>query len=225
MPHLAPLFRFTTFPADAVRALTGANEGDAIGLGDAALAGDTYRLSRDAVPRRLTICDGPDGGQVVARGSEVGDAGEPLRIAACHSLMGETGEMIEVLVLEHASASMGLLLHLLPLSPLKPGTEYELIGSSTATAPDRFADIASVSFFAGTHLTLAGGAQARVEDLQGRRPAADTRPRPAADPMDRPPDAARRGGRGPDPHFRGDAQCRARPQAFAATQALHLAAP
>jgi len=114
----------------------------------------------------VTICDGPDGGQVVARGSEVGDAGEPLRIAACHSLMGETGEMIEVLVLEHASASMGLLLHLLPLSPLKPGTEYELIGSSTATAPDRFADIASVSFFAGTHLTLAGGAQARVEDLQ-----------------------------------------------------------
>ena len=120
------------------------------------------------LPRRLTICDGPDGGQVVARGSEVGDAGEPLRIAACHSLMGETGEMIEV---SRARArervpSGDLLLHLLPLSPLKPGTEYELIGSSTATAPDRFADIASVSFFAGTHLTLAGGAQARVEDLQ-----------------------------------------------------------
>jgi hypothetical protein len=166
MPHLAPLFRFKTYPASAVRALTGANEGDAIGLGDAAIPGDTYRLSRDVTPRRLTICDGPTGGQVVARGSEVGEAGEALSIADCHSFMGETGEMVEVLVLRHDSEADGMVLHLLPLSPLKPGTEYDLIGSSRATAPDWFADIASVSFFAGTHLTLAGGAQRPVEALQ-----------------------------------------------------------
>ncbi|MBF9060579.1 hypothetical protein HKCCSP123_15460 [Rhodobacterales bacterium HKCCSP123] len=166
MSHLAPLFRFKTFPASAVQALTGANEGDAIGLGNAAIPGDTYRLSRDARPRRLTICEGPDGGQVVALGSEVGEAGEALSIADCHSLMGETGEMIEVLVLRHDSEADGMVLHLLPLSPLKPGTEYELIGSSRAMAPDRFADIASVSFFTGTHLTLAGGAQRPVEALK-----------------------------------------------------------
>lgn len=34
-----------------------------------------------------------------------------------------------------------------------------------ATAPGRFADIASVSFLAGTHLTLANGKQVRVEHL------------------------------------------------------------
>lgn len=166
MSDFAPLFRFKTFPARAVQALSGANEGDALGLGVAAIPGDVYRLARDAKPRRLTICEGPSGGQVVARGSDVGVPGEALTIADCHSLMGEAGEMVEVLVLRHDSAADGTLLHLLPLSPLKPGTEYELIGSSRATAPDRFADIASVSFYAGTHLTLASGAQRPVEDLQ-----------------------------------------------------------
>lgn len=165
MTQFAPLFRFATYPAAAVRALTGANEGDPIGLGDAALPGDTYRLARDARSARLTICNGPGGGQVVARNSEVGAPGDPLTIAACHSLMGETGEMIEVLVLTRRGPDGSEHLDLLPLSPLVPGTEYELIGTSTDTAPERFADIASVSFFAGTHLTLASGAQRRVEDL------------------------------------------------------------
>ncbi len=166
MPTLAPQFRFAIYPASAVRALTGANEGDAIGLGDAALPGDTYRLAREAQPQRLTICDGPDGGQVVAEGSEVGRPGEPLRIADCHSFMGTKGEMIDVLVLERSGEAGGAVLHLLPLAPLEPGMEYDLIGSSTANAPEHFADIASVSFLAGTHLTLAGGEQRRVEDLK-----------------------------------------------------------
>jgi hypothetical protein len=166
MTDLAPLFRFATYPAAQLRALTGANEGDAIGLDDGAIPGDTYRLARDAEARRLTICDGPGGGPVVATGTEVGRPGEALAIAACHSFMGEAGEMIEVLVLSRDGGAEGQALHLLPLAPLRPGTEYELIGTSTTTAPGRFADIASVSFFAGTHLTLAGGAQARVEDLK-----------------------------------------------------------
>lgn len=167
MPDFTPLFRFATFPATAVRALTGANEGDPIGLGDAALPGDTYRLARDATPQRLTICDGEDGGQVVASGSEAGRPGDRLSIGDCHSFMGDRGEMIEVLVLKReGSDSEGVVLHLLPLAPLVPGREYELIGSSASTAPDRFADIASVSFLAGTHLTLAGGAQRKVEELQ-----------------------------------------------------------
>jgi len=165
MPSLAPLFRFSIFPASAIRALTGANEGDAIGLGDAALPGDTYRLAREARPQRLTICDGPDGGPVVAEGSEVGRPGEPLTIADCHSFMGTKGEVIDILVLERTSTEEGPVLHLLPLARLEPGMEYDLIGSSTANAPEHFADIASVSFLAGTHLTLAGGEQRRVEQL------------------------------------------------------------
>jgi hypothetical protein len=166
MADLAPLFRFATYPAGALQALTGANEGDPIGLGAAAIPGDTYRLARDARMERLSICDDPACGQRVALGSEVGQPGEALTITECHSLMDASGEMVEVLVLRREGEADGTTLHLLPLSPLRPGTEYELIGSSRAMAPDRFADIVSVSFFAGTHLTLAGGAQAPVETLK-----------------------------------------------------------
>jgi hypothetical protein len=166
MADLTPLFRFATYPAGALRALTGANEGDPIGLGPAAIPGDTYRLARDARTERLAICDDAAHGQSVAHSSEVGAPGEALTIAECHNLMDRSGEMVEVLVLRREGEADGTTLHLLPLSPLKPGTEYELIGSSPEMAPERFADIVSVSFFAGTHLTLAGGAQAPVETLR-----------------------------------------------------------
>lgn len=166
MADLAPLFRFATYPASALHSLSGANEGDPIGLGAAAIPGDIYRLSREARMVRLAICDDPTSGQRVALGSEVGQPGEALTIAECHSLMDGSGDMVEVLILRREGEADGTTLHLLPLSPLRPGTEYELIGSSRAMAPERFADIVSVSFFAGTHLTLAGGAQAPVETLK-----------------------------------------------------------
>ena len=165
MPDLTPLFRFATYPASAFTAVSGANEGDPIGLGDAAVPGDTYRLIRSATPARLAICDGPEGGQMVARGSAVGAPRDELSIAACHSFMGPKGELIETLVLRLRGED-GVGLHLLPLSPLVPAIEYELIGTETDSAPHRFADIASVSFLAGTHLTRANGKQALVEDLK-----------------------------------------------------------
>lgn len=165
MPDFTPLYRFATFPAAALQAQSGANDGDPIGLGPAAIPGDTYRLARDVAPDHLHICESPSLGQVVADGSQVGQPGDALTIADCHSLMGPSGETIEVLVLRRTDDRDETTLHLLPLSPIRPGIEYELIGSSPTMAPARFADIVSVSFFAGTRITLAGGAQAPVETL------------------------------------------------------------
>lgn len=165
MATYPPLFRFMTYPATALRVIAGANMGDGIGLDDAALAGDIYRLFGHYPAQRLAISDAQNGGQpCVADGSAVGQPGEALAISACHMLMGPSGEVVEVLILSHESAE-GPLLHLLPLSPMKPDTEYELVGSETASAPERFADIASVSFLSGTHLTLANGKQCPVEHL------------------------------------------------------------
>lgn len=165
MPDFTPLYRFATYPATALQTQSGANAGDPIGLGPAAVAGDTYRLAREARQEQLHICESADLAQMVASGSQVGQKGEALSIADCHSLMGPSGETVEVLVLRRTVDQDETTLHLLPLSPLRPGVEYELIGSSPASAPERFADIVSVSFFAGTHITLAGGAQAPVETL------------------------------------------------------------
>jgi len=165
MAQYAPLFRFPTYPAEALRALFGANEGDQIGVGDAAVPGDTYRLARGTEPERLAICDGPSGGQVVADRSEVGAPGQDLAILACHTLMGPKSELIEILVLRRQTET-GHAMHILPLSPLQSGVDYELISCDTQNAPDRFADIASVSFLAGTHLTMGDGTMRPVESLQ-----------------------------------------------------------
>jgi hypothetical protein len=160
-----PLFRFQTYPAHALRVISGAYMGDGIGLEDATVLGDTYRLMSQNSAMRLAISDAGVGGQpCVADGSEVGLPGEALTIAACHMLMGPGGEVVEVLILTRDGAD-GTNLHVLPLSDVSPDTEYELVGTETHSAPERFADIASVSFLAGTHLTIANGAQMPVEHL------------------------------------------------------------
>lgn len=165
MANHPPLFRFQTYPADTLRVVSGAYMGDGMGLEDAAVPGDIYKLASNQAPQRLAISDAGAGGQsCVADGSAVGTPGDALTIAACHMLMGPSGEVVEVLILTLASTD-GPTLHVLPLSEMKADTEYELVGIETSSAPERFADIASVSFLAGTHLTMANGAQCPVEDL------------------------------------------------------------
>jgi hypothetical protein len=165
MSHPA-LFRFDTLPARAFRAQSGANEGDPIGLGDAAVPGDTYRLNRSERPAQLAISDAGTAGPCVADGSAVGDPGAELTIAACHMLMGPSGDMIEILVITLRGTEGETVLRLLPLAKLAPNTEYELVGTETDSAPQRFSDIASVSFLAGTQVTMANGQQVAVEDLR-----------------------------------------------------------
>ncbi|ABD54123.1 Hint domain-containing protein [Jannaschia sp. CCS1] len=161
-----PLFRFQTYPARALRVVSGANIGDGIGLETDALPGDIYRLASGHGAERLAISDAGEGGRpCVADGSDIGTPGEALTISACHMLMGPSGNVAEVLILTHTTEG-GDQLYVLPLSTLKIDAEYELIGSEIASAPERFADIASVSFLAGTHLTLANGKQIPVEHVQ-----------------------------------------------------------
>jgi len=46
------------------------------------------------------------------------------------------------------------------------GTEYTLVGCDRDSARRKFAQVACVSFTRGTHLTVASGAQVRIEDLK-----------------------------------------------------------
>ncbi len=155
-----------TYPAGDFRAQSGANEGHPIGLGAIAVPGDTYRLVRGARMARLITTDHATHGLMVAPGSEVGAPGDSMAIVACHTLMDDTGAVVELLILHHDSALAGAMLHLLPLSPLRHGVEYELIGSAPAAPPERLGYMCSDGFFAGTHLTLADGRQAPVEQLR-----------------------------------------------------------
>ena len=156
-------FTFSTYPAQDLTVTTGANEKDPIGLMKDVVAGDYYRLSRQAHPANLAICDG-ESGQEVADGSDVGFPGDSVNLDLCHTLMAPDGSMVELLVLTiWSDAKMSR--HILPLTPLQVAIDYELVTSETESAPRRFADIACVSFLAGTHLTMADGSQKMVEDL------------------------------------------------------------
>jgi hypothetical protein len=159
-----PLFRFVTYPSEAFDVLAGVNTGDPVGRADDMVPGDIYRLRRAARPARLAIAD-EEAGQVVADTSEAGRPGEPLRIVDCHRFMDTAGQLIELLVLDRDTAQ-GPARHILPLAALSPDQEYELIDSETRAAPDRLADIASVRFVAGTHVTMSDGRQVAVEDVK-----------------------------------------------------------
>lgn len=143
----------------------GANEGDALGTFDEVEAGDIYRMRKDASALTLAMRDDADGTQLVAEGSQLGRAGDKLTIAACHQLMTPDGTLAEILTLTIWPAGQPAH-YILPLCNLEPGEDYELVGSEAETASMRFADIACLSFLAGTHLTLASGAQIAVEALQ-----------------------------------------------------------
>ncbi len=164
MTKRSPQFTFPTYPVDALTVSTGANEGDPIGLLGDVVAGDYYRLSRQAAPAQLAICDGPKG-QEIADGSEIGYPGDQVALDVCHTLAAAGGAFVELIVLtvwSDAKTSR----HILPLSSLEVAVDYELLASETDSAPRRFADIACVSFLGGTHLTLADGSQRLVEELQ-----------------------------------------------------------
>jgi len=157
-------FSFPIYPAASLVVHWGANEHDPIGGAANVVPGDSYRLSRAARARQLAIWDGPEGTEV-ADGSEVGQPGDRVLLEVCHSMMAPGGTLVEILVLTITGAH-DTARHFLPLAPMEPRGEYEVVASQAEMAARRLADIASVSFIAGTRLTMANGRQAPVEELQ-----------------------------------------------------------
>lgn len=164
MPRRPAQFSFPTYTASEFVVHWGANEGDPIGGAGDVVPGDSYRLSREARPRQLATWDGPDGPEV-ADGTEVGRPGDALRLEVCHSLMAPGGTLVEILVLT-ITGDEDTARFFLPLAPMEPRGEYEVVASEPEVAARRLADIASVSFISGTRLTLANGRQVPVEDLR-----------------------------------------------------------
>ncbi len=165
MASLPAQLKFDVYPATQFCVDRGANEGDALGTFDEVEAGDIYRMRKDASALTLAMRDDADGTQLVAEGSQLGRAGDKLTIAACHQLMTPDGTLAEILTLTIWPAGQPAH-YILSLCNLEPGEDYELLGSEAETASLCFADIACLSFLAGTHLTLASGAQIAVEALQ-----------------------------------------------------------
>lgn len=146
------------FAGQDVFVSAGANIGDALMGPDAVSPGDIYELEAGAEALRLVLepC-----AQRIAAGSEVGSAGDPVRMLARYTLMAPDGDTVDLLILDHAGA-----LYALPLSPMAARTDYTLLKVDAAPETVRLADFLCVSFARGTMITLANGVQRPIEALE-----------------------------------------------------------
>lgn len=147
----------------------GANLGDAIGHSRELMLDDIYQLMPDARKWRLslTAADG-DAYMTVSEGSQLGTQDATVHLDCCVTLMAPDGEIVEGIVLVELEPESHLIAetYLMPLGELRPKTDYALVNIDDENPRAKFAELACVSFSRGTHITMASGAQRRIEDLR-----------------------------------------------------------
>ena len=145
----------------------GANLGDAISVCDNMMLDDIYMLDHGADLERLSLYAFADGSFGVADNTELGQPGASLHLDCAMNLMSPDGHNTDALVLVEVDESGDIVdIYLLPLAPLQSKTEYSLVGLDRESARQKFAQVACVSFTRGTHITMASGAQTRIENLK-----------------------------------------------------------
>ncbi|MFZ5963804.1 Hint domain-containing protein [Thalassococcus sp. BH17M4-6] len=155
------------FRADHLRVFSGANLGDGMAVAEDLMLDDIYRLSPVASLVPLSLVPRPQPPFRIGADSEVGTPGADLYLDCCVTLMSGAGTTTEALVLVETDSAGGIVdTFVLPLAPLSPRTDYALVGINPDIALQKFAQVACVSFTRGTHITMASGAQRRVEELQ-----------------------------------------------------------
>jgi hypothetical protein len=154
------------FPAEAFRVDVGANMGDPLGVLEDLVLDDIYSLGMGTHSRRLSLSSDSDGTFTVAPDTELGHPGAILHLDCALTLMPEIGTNVDALVLvEVDGEGMIAAIYLAPLAPLLPQVGYTLLSADRDGARARLAQMASVSFTRGTHITLGSGAQRPIEDL------------------------------------------------------------
>jgi hypothetical protein len=154
------------YRAEALRVVSGAHEGDALGWAEDLVPEDVYRLSPLARLQSLRLSHAATPPFRIAPDSEIGTSGQALHLDCCVTFMTGRADTTEALVLVEADADgHAVQTYVLPLAALTPRADYVLVGVSREDALQRYAQIACTSFTAGTLITLASGAQAPVETL------------------------------------------------------------
>ncbi|MFN3954614.1 MAG: Hint domain-containing protein [Pararhodobacter sp.] len=180
-PQPAPIRHAVhVYAGEQFRVIDGANAGDALPLPADSIAGDYYRLADGAQPAQMLLDlvappgahqppvaalssgQGPGGAGRIAAGSALGQPGEAVALHGRLSLMAPDGDLVELLVLQAASAGRLAL----PLSPLRARLTYTLIAADAAPGPLRLAETVAGAFARGTRIALGDGRQHPVEDLQ-----------------------------------------------------------
>lgn len=153
------------YPVAALRVISGANAGDATPLPEDSILGDYYRLQASARPARLVLAleaQSDTQAGTLAPGTELGRAGQSVRLQGRISLMAPDGDLVEVLLLALGPDNERIAL---PMAPLLQRHTYTLIAVDPTPGPIRLADIVAGAFARGTLIALADGRQVPVEDL------------------------------------------------------------
>ena len=171
MPHesllTAPVQAVPVYRAEDFRVSNGANLGDAVSVAEDLDQGDIYHLSDGADRPLLALQTDTDGILRIATDSVLGTPGAPVFADCTLTLMSPDGQTQDAIVLVELDLESTIAnTVILPLSPLAARTDYALVGIDTETARTKLAQVACVAFVRGTHITLATGAQRRIEDLR-----------------------------------------------------------
>jgi hypothetical protein len=155
------------YRAEQFRVANGANLGDGLGFADELNLDDVYRLSPTAGAIQINAFVGSTPCFEIAEGSQIGAPGADLHLDSCVTFMSSDGLTTEALVLVETDPEGNIAqIYMHPLAAMSPRADYVLVGVDQDTALQRFAQMACVSFTAGTHITLASGAQRPVEELR-----------------------------------------------------------
>lgn len=146
----------------------GANLGDPISESSDLMLDDIFQLMPDARRWRLSLTPAEGLSHLtIDEGSQLGTVGAEVHLDCCTTLMAPDGTIIEALVLVEIDAQSCVIsdTYLLPLADLRARTDYALVSIDTQICRAKFAELACVSFTRGTRITLATGAQCRIEDI------------------------------------------------------------
>lgn len=154
------------FKAADLTVVRGANLGDLISFADELDLDDVYELGARSTTARLAVQPCRARLLAVAPGSAIGTVGNAVHLDAALTLMTANGTTTELLVLVEVDSSGDIdAIYAMPLARMLPRTDYTLVGIDRASARDRFAEVACVSFSRGTLVTLASGVQTPIQDL------------------------------------------------------------
>lgn len=163
----APVQSVPVLRAADVTACDGANMGDPLSFAADLILDDSYEVAAKARTGRLALQMTTGRQFRLAPDTGFGTAGAVVHLDSALTFMSPDGDINEALLLVEVDAdSHAVAIYLLPLTALRAGTEYRLVGIDRETPHHTFAQVACVSFTAGTHITLASGEQRLIEALR-----------------------------------------------------------
>lgn len=157
-----PVYRSSYF-----RCENGVAEGDGISFADELVLDDIYEMQLAAPKEQIAVRPALDEKSfLITSTSPTGTEGNAVYVDSCITLMAPDSSTFEAVILVEVEDGGVAEVYFMPFAKIEPKTGYRLVGIDRHTATTRLAEVACMSFARGTHITMASGAQVKVEDLK-----------------------------------------------------------